>query len=255
MDELRLVTALRPTPAPHEASELRQAVRMRLNAVCNAPAGRAPRRRPVHRQVALGTAAIALAGATLTTVMAIEGPAIPSRTAARIATAAWVVQANHDRTVTITISQLRDPEGLQNALRGEGIPAIVRYTPMVTERVNGQEVTGPACDYRPPASMLPPSVAQAVIVAESGPGTRPRAQQTPVSGTLPDSTPLFVLTIRPGAMPPGSAILIQAAMSGSSPATAVSMPSAFGLAVLTSDHLPRCVPFSEWLRQAGVGRS
>lgn len=127
------------------------------------------------------------------------------------------------------------------ARRQESIPAIVRYTPLVTRTVDGQERTGPACEYH---GLVAPAGAQSVIVSESEPGGVPEAQATPVSATLPETTPILVFTIRPGAMPAGSVIFIEVSMGGSIPAQAAVMPNAFGLSVLASDHLPRCVPVS-----------
>jgi hypothetical protein len=52
-------------------------------------------------------------------------------------------------------------------------------------------------------------------------------------------------------MPEGSVVFIQVSMSNSVPADSPPVPNAFGLSLLASDHLSRCVPFSEWLRQPG----
>jgi hypothetical protein len=245
MDDIRLVATLRPAPPP-EADQVCPAARARLTAAYRTP------QRP--RPVMLATGAATLAGAALTAVI-IAWPATTSHTMAeplRIVTAAWTVQVNHDLTVTITISQLRDPAGLQRALRQEGVPAIVRYTPLVTEKVDGQEVTGPACQYRwPESAMVPAVTAQSVIVSETGPGSSPQSQSTPVSGTPPETTPVYTFTIRPEAMPKGSVIFIQDSFGSSTPAQAAPVPYAFGLSLLASDHLPRCVPLSEWLTLAG----
>jgi hypothetical protein len=74
---------------------------------------------------------------------------------------------------------------------------------MVTEKVGGREVTGPACYYTWPRSALtPPATQQAVIVSESEPGTGPQALASPVSGTPAETTPVFVFTIRPAAIRP-----------------------------------------------------
>ena len=93
-----------------------------------------------------------------------------------------------------------NPAGLQRALRQEGIPASVQYTPLVTEKVDGQEVTGPACQYRGLPS-LPPAVAQSVMVSWVRAGTRRGASVRPVSGTPAETTPLFAFAIRPWKMP------------------------------------------------------
>jgi hypothetical protein len=62
-----------------------------------------------------------------------------------------------------------------------------------------------------------------------------------VSGTPAETTPVFVFTIRPAAIPAGAVVFLQASMTGPSPATAAPMPNAFGLSLLASDHLPPCV--------------
>jgi hypothetical protein len=154
----------------------------------------------------------------------------------RIVAAAWAVRVNGDRTITITVGQLRDPDGLQRALRREGIPALVRYTPMVTENVGGTEVSGPACDYViPPQELVPPAAARAVL--ESG----PQASASPVSRSAlsQNSTPLMVFTVRPWALPAGAVVFIQDSTTSGPGASSI------GVSVLASDHLPPCVPFHD----------
>jgi hypothetical protein len=57
------------------------------------------------------------------------------------------------------------------------------------------------------------------------------------------STPLIVLTIRPRAMPEGTAVLLEDSITKSGAAV-----GGFGVSLLASDHLPRCVPFHQRLR-------
>jgi hypothetical protein len=237
MDEVSLVTQLRPAPPP-DPDEFCQAARARLSAAYH---DRTPQwRRP--GALALGTAA--LTGVAVAAI-AITGPASPSHPAAghhlvKIETAAWSVRANRDLTVTITVRQTRDPAGLQRALRQEGVPAVVSFSPAVTVTVNGQQITGPACEYVG-SQLAGADVSQAVIVPGSVDGSTPAWGAVPVtpSGVLQAS---LVFTIRPSALPSGDVILIEAfeAQSGP-PATGI------GLSVLS--RVGKCVPLAEWLKE------
>ena len=237
MDEVSLVTQLRPAP-PADPDELCQAARTRLSAAYD---GRAPRwRRPCV--LALGTAA--LTGVAVAAI-AMTGPARPSHPAAghrtlQIETAAWSVQANRDLTVTITVRQTRDPAGLQRALRQEGIPAVVSFTPAATVTVNGQQVTGPACEYVG-SRLAGPDVSQAVIVPGSVNGSTPAWGSAPVTPSAVLRASL-VFTIRPSALPSGDVIFIGAFEAKSGPPAA-----GIGLSVLS--HVGKCVPLAEWLKE------
>jgi hypothetical protein len=281
MDELDMLRQARRVPAPPTAEAL-QAGRARLIEATRQPVRRRSRQmggarrrerlavahgtpRRHLRPVAVAAGSAVLAGAALAAAVVAGGPSAPSRSVGQyrpgqIVTAAWTIQVNQDRTVTITVRQLRDPEGLQQTLRREGIPAIVRYIPMVTEKVGGQLVSGPACGYTPPRPAFPSAISRAVIV--SGPGgssTASLARPTPSSSALlrptpsaspmptahmpTGSTPLIVLTIRPQAMPEGAAVLLDDSIAKSGAAV-----GGFGVSLLASDHLPPCVPFHQWLR-------
>jgi len=83
--------------------------------------GRAHR---MHRRlaVAAGAVAVAAGAATVAAVALVPGAAI---TQARLA--AWTVTTGPDQTVHVTVRQLRDPAGLQQALRADGVPARVAF--------------------------------------------------------------------------------------------------------------------------------
>jgi hypothetical protein len=98
--------------------------------------GRALRTR---RRVAGLAGAVAIAGAAaLTAALLLPGGAAqPAPSAPRPAAsgtqpaparlAAWTVAKGPGHTVTILIRQLRDPAGLQRALRADGVPAAVAF--------------------------------------------------------------------------------------------------------------------------------
>jgi hypothetical protein len=75
------------------------------------------RRRGVSGAVAAVTAAVA---AVLLAV-------VPGGQPASVTLAAWTVVTEPNGTVAVTIHDLRDPAGLQRALRAHGVPAIVRF--------------------------------------------------------------------------------------------------------------------------------
>ncbi|HEY2520096.1 MAG TPA: hypothetical protein VGJ19_08300 [Streptosporangiaceae bacterium] len=92
------------------------------------PAGIAARARGQLRrrrlQVVTGAVTAAAAAAAFVTLAAATGgrPA-PARLAA------WTVITEPNGTVAVSIYDLRDPAGLQRALRAHGVPATVRFYP------------------------------------------------------------------------------------------------------------------------------
>jgi hypothetical protein len=127
MDEISLVTALRPGP-PADAEQIRQRARGRLEvALTGAGPNRQGRLSRNRRWLVVGAAAAAVAlGAVIAVPAALPG------SGGSIVTKAWAVTRSPDgSTVTVTIDQtLSDWAGLQRALRAEGVPAYVR--PMTT---------------------------------------------------------------------------------------------------------------------------
>jgi hypothetical protein len=163
---------------------------------------------------------------------------LPAGGAGSLVTAAWAVQRNADGTVTVTVTvkDVFDLGGLQQALASDGVPARVitvatdpaAYTgPLVAANpVNRTTVRG--CFYpATSASFEPAPVQQAVVTQVATP-----------AGT--DITALY--DIHPAAMPPGSVLLIQgAAIGGPGPRAAaeVSELASFPApAVLTGNSLP-----------------
>jgi hypothetical protein len=82
--------------------------------------GRAVRRHRRLRRVTSAAAAV-VAGAVLVTL------AVTGARPAPVRLAAWTVTTEPNGTVAVSIRDLRDPAGLQRALRAHGVPAIVRF--------------------------------------------------------------------------------------------------------------------------------
>jgi len=85
--------------------------------------GQAIRRR--RRVQAITGAAAAVAAAAVLAAVA----ALPSGRLAAVNLTAWTVITEPTGTVAVTIRDLRDPAGLQRALRAHGVPATVRFDP------------------------------------------------------------------------------------------------------------------------------
>jgi len=241
MDDLTLLASLRPAMPEAQAQDVSRTVHGRLTAGYDTP----PRRRGLSIVRIAGPAVGAAAIAAAVVIAGLAGQPGAWVHTGSIVTAAWSVQINHDRTVTITVSQLRDPAGLEHALREDGIPAIVRYVPMVTVTISGTEVSGPACQYQfTEQDIVPASTASSVIVSPSGLGSSPVPAWRP--GLPQDGAPLMIFTIRPWKMPTGSVLFIQDDIPASGPAA-----GSAGLSLLASAHLPRCTPLASSLGNAG----
>ena len=240
MDEITMFTAIRPAP-PAEAEPTCQRARIRLEGALGATGGR--RRGSDRRRAGLGRfrfrrpVLLAGAAAAVAACAAIVLPAVlPAGGAGSLVTAAWAVQRNADGTVTVTLKDVFDLGGLQQALAGDGVPARVitvgtdpaAYTgPLVAANpVNRTTVSG--CFYPATGSDFEPAPVQQAVVTQVA---------TPV-GT--DVTALY--DIHPAAMPPGSVLLIQgAAIGGKGPRAAaeVSELASFPApAVLAGNSLP-----------------
>ena len=87
--------------------------------------GRALRAR--RRLPGLAAGALAVAAAAVLAVTALvpaghrAGPQPPAQLAA------WTVTKQANGTITVTVRQLRDPQGLQRKLRADGVPASVTF--------------------------------------------------------------------------------------------------------------------------------
>jgi hypothetical protein len=100
--ELRRVVAERPSPAPAQPS---------------------PARRPAplwrRRPLALAGGLAAIAAAATIAALSLDGDQ----------SAAWAVTSDANGTVTVKISSLSDPAGLERKLAAAGVPALVQYLP------------------------------------------------------------------------------------------------------------------------------
>jgi hypothetical protein len=227
MDEITMFTAIRPAP-PEETEPVRQRARARLEGALREPVRPGRKRRPV---LLAGVAAAAAVCA------AIVIPAVlPAGSGGSVVTAAWAVQRNADGTVTVTLRDVFDLGGLQQALADAGVPARV-----ITVATNPPDYTGPlaaanpvnqttvsGCFYPATGGFFAPAPVQQAVVTRVA---------TPV-GT--DITALYV--IHPGAMPAGSVLLIQgAAIGGQGPRAAADVAELASFpapAVLAGDSLP-----------------
>jgi hypothetical protein len=244
MDEITMFAAIRPA-SPAEAEPGAPRARARLDAALQGPPRRAGRRygsspRPgepgrlgrYRRPALLGAAAAAVAVCAAIVVPAV----LPAGGSGSVVTAAWAVQRNADGTVTVTLKDVFDLSGLQQALASDGVPARV-----ITVATDPAAYTGPlvavnpvtrttvrGCFYPATGSSFEPAPVQQAAVTQVA---------TPV-GT--DITALY--DIHPAAMPAGSVLLIQGvAIGGQGPRAAadVSELASFPApAVLTSDSLP-----------------
>jgi hypothetical protein len=204
MDEIRMVTALRPGP-PADAEKIRQRARRRLEV---ALAGAGPYRRGglsrYRRRLVLGAAAAAAAVGAVVAV-----PAVLPGSAGSIVTKAWAVTRSPDGTITVTIKQtLRDQTALQRALRAEGVPAYVR------------SMRG--CAYWEPMGGLEEIRANDLkaVLFPPAPGNKGKT--------------LSEIIIHPGALRKGWALFI-----GGSPARS---GWTIQMYIMTNDHPPVCVP-------------
>lgn len=110
MDEITLFKVLQPPPAA--TPQAGEAIRARLaTAMTTPPAPGRPRRRPLIPAVAPAGAVVATAALVLTSP-----------------TPAWAVTRPAHGAIVVTIHEMRDPAGLQRALRAEGVPAAVSFT-------------------------------------------------------------------------------------------------------------------------------
>jgi len=93
--------------------------------------GRAVRTRR-HRQHGLTGAAVLAASAITAAALLVPGghPAAPGGHPVTAQLAAWTVTKDPDGGITVTVSQMRDPAGLQATLRADGIPVRVTFDPL-----------------------------------------------------------------------------------------------------------------------------
>lgn len=232
MDEITMFATLRPAD-PAEPEPVRRRARARLEEALRKPAG--PRR--YRRPVLLAGAAAAVAACAAIVVPAI----LPAGGSGSVVTAAWAVERQSGGTVAVTLDDVFDLGGLQQALADAGIPAKV-----ITVTTNPANYTGPlvaveptsrvtvsGCFYQATGSYFEPAPVQQAVVTRVD--------------TAPGRAIQVLYDINPQAMPAGSVLLIQgAAIGGKGPRAAadVSELASFPApAVLASSNLP---PSCSW---------
>jgi hypothetical protein len=140
--------------------------------------GRARRRR--QRLTGLAGAAVAAVG-TVLAVIALLPASHPASHQPRVQLAAWTVVKQPDGIIHVTISELRDPAGLQATLRADGVPASVSFG-------NGQQT---ACLPYP------------------GGGFRTSGNPALINSVFPPhSGPPPAVNIRPSALPSSTGVLL-----------------------------------------------
>jgi hypothetical protein len=243
MDEITMFTTIRPAPLA-EAEPIRQQARARLDAALQGPPRRPGKRyrsstRPGERRrlgryrrpALLGAAAAAVAVGAAIVVPAV----LPAGGGGSVVTAAWVVQREPDGTVTVTLKDVFDLGGLQQALDGAGVSAKV-----ITVPTNPADYTGPLAAVNPVHQVTVSGCFYPTTGSYVAPAPVQQAVVTRVTATGTGIEALYV--IHPSAMPAGSVLLIQGvAIGGQGPRAAaeVSELASFPApAVLTSDSLP-----------------
>jgi hypothetical protein len=164
MDEIIEIRQLMDPPSGLRPLTV-QAARHQLMLAAASP-GR-PHRRRLLALTAVAGAAAAAAAVAVAAASPGDGPQPATL-------AAWTVSRATDSTVTVTLRQFRDPQGLQRSLTASGVPALVQSSP-------GQ------CPY--PYQAIPDNaslIGQVVVRDARQPGS------------------LAVFTIHPGAIPAGT---------------------------------------------------
>jgi hypothetical protein len=243
VDEITMFAALRPAD-PAEPGPIRERARARVADALREPSGPARTGRGAGGgQLAAGfrryrrPALLAGAAAAVAACAAIVVPAVlPAGGTGSVVTAAWAVERQPDGTVAVTLNDVFDLGGLQQALAGAGISARV-----ITVATNPATYTGPlvavnptnrvtvsGCFYQATGSYFEPAPVQQAVVTriDNPPG---RAIQV-------------LYDIHPQSMPAGSVLLIQgAAIGGQGPRAAADVSELASFpppAVLAAGSLP-----------------
>lgn len=202
MDELTLFTELKP-PVP-EVGPIQAQARARVVDGLRANRSRGHRfalrsgaasSQPRRRRLALALAAVAVAACAATVVPSVLlGGGMP----------AYAVTRNPDGTVRVTISDIvdaADAAGLQDALRAEGIAALVWV---------GSTDQAPAenPDCQAPASNLEPPAIQKAVISDYPKTVPPGGTNMVITGTVGKGPGWVGYIIQPAAMPRGSVLYI-----------------------------------------------
>jgi hypothetical protein len=226
MDEIDMFTTLRPSP-PADAQAMRAAVLERVEGVLRAdgPAARLPARRPARMPRRRRRLLMAGGIVTAAAAAAIVVPAVfPGGTSGTFIAKAWAVERNGDGSVTFSISKsFDDPAGLRRALKADGVTAFV----VINRLITGGSATYDACEFD--SADFAPGVVQKAVVTLGGHVDAPPGQVV--------VWPTW--TLRPAAMPQGSALLIASwlPVNRHDPSASTMIPM-----VLRADRLPPCVP-------------
>jgi hypothetical protein len=219
MREISALRELRPEAPPAELESVRMAARERFLAGTGSNRRRLRRR---LRVLAGGLTAAAAAAAAAAAVLAVgsgvaPGPQRMAGHSRTVVTAAWTVREDADGTVTIYLRQYADAAGLQQALRVDGITAIVRATPYALGPLGVPYAT---CNYA---------------------GTDAAPQDVQHAAVTIVSIGLFV--IHPDAMPQGSALFLPfLAGMPATPKNGNTGVQAWAPVVLNNGTVPGCVP-------------
>lgn len=192
-----------------------------------------PRRRRVIAMPVAGVAA-GLAAAAAVALILIPGSPVTAahgQQGARHATlTAWTAARQPDGLVKVTISELRDPQGLARTLRADGIPVSVQFV--------SQRFTPSTGDELMPSSCRPPQMsdkANALLQAKITPFVPPGPQVAGSEDThvYKNDNPGVVWYIQPSAIPQGIGLYIAVWVSAPGTRNGPTLDGELGL-VLTS---------------------
>ena len=127
--------------------------------------------------------------------------------------AAWTVTKLAGGDISVTISQLKDPAGLQGALRADGVPASVTFAGQLNPACRpypGGTIPWPA---QPPTPLLRRVFPRPYGILPPSPHRSPGWSQAPGRGSPPPASPppgKTVIVIAPSALPGHAGVQIAA---------------------------------------------
>jgi hypothetical protein len=240
VDEITTLRELRPAPTAADLEAMRRAARQRF-----AAGTRSDRARRGRRPVLAGGLAAAAAASAATVLVLTSGSAVPGRQATghagTVVTTAWTVREDADGTVTIYLREYANPAGLQQALRADGINAIVRPVPVALQSVGlAGALPGSQGKNKQPLRVPRPTCMYATA------NDAPAAVQSAVVTLAARDLPAARFVIHPTEMPQGSALLLPF-MTGFPESVKNGNTGILALipAVLNNDTVPACVPVTK----------
>jgi len=174
---------------------------VRMGTPVDAVVGRGQAIRRHRRRVRAVTGAVAAAAAAAVLVAV---AALPGSRPAPVQLTAWTVSTEPSGTVAVTIRDLRDPAGLQRALRAHGVPAIVRFYPPGSSM--------PSCATSVPSKLAtiesrvfaqPPAASHGRYLLYIDPAAVPRTDKIAIEAVQGTGFSIGLVT-RNGHCPPGS---------------------------------------------------